>query len=199
MTLILASSSPRRAELLRQVGLEFLVRKPPVEEDLGRGEPLTAQLKTLALRKAQAVAQQEGGGLVIGADTVVVNGSEVMGKPRSEEEAAAMLSRLSGRAHLVLTAVAVVNADNGDCLVELEETKVHFRSLDQEEIAAYVHSGEPLDKAGAYGIQGRGAVLVERIEGCYFNVVGLPIPRLAMMLKRMGCPVHVSWRKGTKK
>lgn len=199
MTLILASSSPRRAELLRQIDLEFLVRTPPVEEDLDPGKPLTAQLKALALHKAQAVAQREGSGLVIGADTVVVNGSEIMVKPQTEEEAAAMLSRLSGRAHLVLTAVAVVNADNRDHLVELEETKVYFRTLDREEIAAYVQSGEPLDKAGAYGIQGRGAVLVEKIEGCYFNVVGLPIPRLVMMLKRMGYPVYASWRKGTQR
>lgn len=193
MTLILASASPRRADLLRQIGLEFRVRTVPIEENIITSQPLEDQIKGLALKKALAVSIKEASGLVIGADTLVVQGEEVMGKPGSDDEAFSMLERLSGQAHQVLTGVAVVNADTGEYLAEIETTRVIFRTLDREEIIAYIRSGEPLDKAGAYGIQGRGAVLVERIEGCYFNVVGLPITRLTLMLKRMGWPVHASW------
>lgn len=193
MPFILASASPRRAELLRQLGLEFITRSAEVEEKLDNSRPLPEQLRELALHKARAVAEYSGDGLVIGADTVVVLGDKVMGKPGSEAEAREMLGRLNGRMHLVMTAVALVDPADGRVMTGLEETRVRFSTLDPEQIEAYIKTGEPMDKAGAYGIQGRGAVLVESIEGCYFNVVGLPINLLSRMLKEMGHPVYASW------
>lgn len=193
MPFILASASPRRADLLRQLGLEFITRSAEVEEKLDPNQPLPAQMKELALKKARAAAEDINVGLVIGADTVVVLGNEVMGKPGSEAEAKDMLNKLSGQSHLVMTAVALVDSAEGSFLTGLETTRVKFCTLDQEEIEAYIKTGEPMDKAGAYGIQGRGAVLVEKIEGCYFNVVGLPINLLSRMLKEMGHPVYTSW------
>ena len=148
-------------------------------------------VEQLALAKAKCVQQRHPGSLILGADTAVVCGNEVFGKPASREEAAAMLTALSGRPHRVLTGVALLRGSTA--LTAKEETVVFMRSLEQEEIDAYISSGEPMDKAGAYGIQGRGAVFVERIEGCYFNVVGLPLARLALMLRALGLPL---WKKG---
>jgi septum formation protein len=175
--------------LLSQLGLSFTVIPPRLEEEgyLG-GEPAGA-VRLLALAKARSAAEGLEAGLVIGADTVVVLEEEVMGKPSGPEEAGEMLRRLSGATHRVLTGVAVLNAADGEALVDHEETLVTFRRLRPEEIEAYVASGEPLDKAGAYGVQGLGAVLVRRIEGCYFNVVGLPLARLAEMLAHFGVKV----------
>jgi len=187
--LYLASASPRRRMLLSQLRLSFTVIPPRLEEEgyLG-GEPAGA-VRLLALAKARSAAEGLEAGLVIGADTVVVLEEEVMGKPSGPEEAREMLRRLSGATHRVLTGVAVLNAADGEALVDHEETLVTFRRLRPEEIEAYVASGEPLDKAGAYGVQGLGAVLVRRIEGCYFNVVGLPLARLAEMLAHFGVTI----------
>jgi septum formation protein len=143
-------------------------------------------VKTLALTKAREVARGVKEGLVIGADTIVVLEGKVLGKPKSREEAKIMLRGLSGKTHEVLTGLAVVDASSGKTTVDFVKTKVKFRELSQGEIDAYVATGEPLDKAGAYAIQEKAGLFVERINGCYFNVVGLPLAKLAEILKEYG-------------
>lgn len=186
MDLILASASPRRAALLAQAGWTFQALPVDIEEDLAKDKPVKLAVMDLALRKARACPVEQG--LVIAADTVVVLNGEVLGKPHSAQEAVAMLHSLSGRQHTVITAVAVLNSVTGEYETAAEHTIVYFRSLKDREIEDYVRSGEPVDKAGAYGIQGKGALLVERINGCYNNVVGLPLARLAAMLAKAGYP-----------
>ena len=185
MKVVLASASPRRLELLKQVGVEAQVCPAAFAEETGQNMP--AQLLALhnAVGKCRAVVASKGDAVpVIAADTIVVIDDVVLGKPHDAHEAAAMLARLSGRKHEVLTAVAV--AYGGKELARVCATEVFFRQLTAAEIAAYVATGEPLDKAGAYGIQGRGALLVEKIAGCYNNVVGLPLSMLDGMLKEIG-------------
>ncbi|KKM09008.1 hypothetical protein SY88_21470 [Clostridiales bacterium PH28_bin88] len=191
MRLILASASPRREELLRQVGLECEVIPSGISEDITPAAPHDYEflVRELALGKARWVARGIDNGLVIGADTVVVLGHRILGKPGSPEEAGNMLRELSGKPHQVLTGIAVVKAGSNVYRTDCEVTRVYFRRLEEREIEAYVESGEPMDKAGAYGIQGLGAVLVERIEGCYFNVVGLPLARLTQVLRGFGVNV----------
>ncbi|MDI3280936.1 MAG: nucleoside triphosphate pyrophosphatase [Bacillota bacterium] len=187
--IVLASSSPRRRELLRLLGLDFeVVPGGEVEYPYRGGDP-AAYAQDLALRKARSVAESVGEGLVIGADTIVLLDGRVLGKPKDEREAEEMLTLLSGRKHQVITGVAVVEAPSGRSSLRAVKTEVAFRPLRREEIQAYIATGEPLDKAGAYGIQGYGAVLVERVEGCYFNVVGLPLATLAEMLRDFGVDV----------
>ena len=161
------------------------------ETPTGPADP-AAFVEQAALAKAGEVAARVGDGLVLGADTVVVVGSDILGKPASPDEAREMLQRLSGVTHRVYTGLALVEVARGEVLrrrTASEMTCVTFRRLAPEDIAGYVATGEPLDKAGAYGIQGRGAALVERIGGCYFNVVGLPLARLAEMLKEFGVSI----------
>ncbi|HEY3314398.1 MAG TPA: Maf family protein [Bacillota bacterium] len=186
--LILASTSPRRRTLLEQIGIPFEVVASEVDEKLIEGTPVQ-QARALALTKARAVAASRRAGLVIGADTIVVVGSAILGKPMDRKEARMMLGLLAGRRHQVITGVAVVDAAGGREVVGHEETAVWIRSLSAGEIERYAASGEPDDKAGAYAIQGLGSLLVERIEGCYFNVVGLPLVRLDRMLSEFG--VHL--------
>ncbi|MHB1127734.1 MAG: Maf family protein [Bacillota bacterium] len=186
--IVLASASPRRQHLLAQLGLDFQVMVSNVEEKTRCQQP-TGMVKELALAKATSIAGGLARGLVIGADTIVVLGGQVLGKPSSPSDAAKMLSKLSGCTHHVVTGVAVVDVETLRALVEAEITSVSFRDLSEEEIAGYVASGEPMDKAGGYGIQGLGAVLVKEIHGCYFNVVGLPLARLAQILKLFGVRV----------
>ncbi|OPY55927.1 MAG: Septum formation protein Maf [Pelotomaculum sp. PtaU1.Bin035] len=143
-------------------------------------------VELLAVRKAMAVAAGLDGGIVVGADTVVVWRGQVLGKPSGEEEAVEMLKRLEGCSHEVYTGVALVDAGSRKVEVSNEKTRVQFRPLSEEEIRRYVSTGEPLDKAGAYGAQGLGAIFIERIEGCYTGVIGLPLARLSKMLKRFG-------------
>lgn len=195
MQIVLASASPRRAELLQRIGLDFRVQPADIEEIFDPASNLEMQLEKLALSKARAVADTLSAGLVIGADTIVVIDQEVLGKPASPAEAGRMLSRLSHRRHRVLTGLAVIEVKQGMVISGVETTQVQFRRLSPAEITAYVATGEPLDKAGAYGIQGKGAALVERIEGCYFNVVGLPVARLVGMLKEAGLEVCQFWRQ----
>lgn len=167
-----------------------------VDESLdAKGDP-SVQVEALALKKARSVAEYLDDGLVIGADTVVVRSGRILGKPSSMAEAAAMLQNLEGTSHEVFTGVAVVNAVDGRALVDHERTLVKFRPLTATEIGAYVATGEPLDKAGAYGIQGLGSLLVERIEGCYTNVVGLPLGRLNNILRAFDCDLLARTRQG---
>lgn len=185
MAMILASQSPRRRELLGQMGFSFTVR-PAKGEELPHPELTPAQLvEELARQKALEVsAEAASDDVVMAADTVVAIDGVVLGKPRDKAHAAEMLSALSGREHTVYTGVAVKRGET--LLVEHEATQVRFRPLTEREIDLYIQTGEPMDKAGSYGIQGYGALLVEGIRGDYFNVVGLPICRLGRMLAQVG-------------
>lgn len=195
--LILASGSPRRKELLRLIGLPFRVVPSELEEDIPAGETNPAGLvRNLAREKARHVARLHPDHLVLGADTVVVLDGDILGKPRDAGEAVEMLSRLSGRTHLVYTGLALVAGGGRRELIDHEQTLVTIKPLDQNEIHAYVNTGEPLDKAGAYAIQGLGSVIVPRVEGCYFNVVGLPLARLAIMLEHFGVKVVSDRQEG---
>jgi septum formation protein len=180
--LVLASASPRREELLRQIGLEFEVVPSQADEPVLAGLPPSSQAERLALEKARAVAARRSEGLVIGADTVVALDGRILDKPRDPAEARAILRELSGREHRVTTGVAVVDASTGKTKSDRVTTRVRFAFLSEEVIDRYVATGEPMDKAGAYGIQGGGALLIESISGCYTNVVGLPLRRLAELL-----------------
>ncbi len=173
--LVLASSSPRRAEILRAVGWTFETSPADVDESLRAGERADDYVRRLAREKAEAVAASRLFGLVLGADTTVVVEGDILGKPRDAEEARRMLRRLGGRRHEVLTGVALVRVETGRAVVGLERTRVRFAETTEEEIEWHVRTGELLDKAGAYAIQGRAALFIEAIEGDYWNVVGLPV------------------------
>jgi len=183
MDIILASKSPRRAQLLHQFGLDFRVVVGPAQEK-SHGDPQETAVAN-AFNKAASVAGMYPGALIIGADTVVVLDGRLLGKPADATEAEEMLRALSGRAHDVITGVALC-AGGAVVRTFFVRTTVKFRPLSEREIRAYVQTGEPLDKAGAYGIQGLGGLFVEEIHGCYFNVVGLPVPRLALELRAFG-------------
>lgn len=186
MSIILASNSPRRRELLAQIGIrDFQILSPDVDEAVESGLSPARMVEALSLRKARAAAGRAGAeDLILAADTVVALDGRVLGKPRDQEEAFAMLSALSGREHRVYTGVTVLGG--GQAATEHEETAVAFRALSPEEIRDYIATGEPMDKAGAYGIQGVGALLVQGIRGDYCNVVGLPLFRLGRMLSGFG-------------
>jgi septum formation protein len=186
--LILASASPRRRELLTQAGLTFTVESADINEDRLEHESAAAYVQRLAEEKAQAIWNlrssldtQADPLFVLGADTCVVSDGHILGKPANAEDARRMLQLLSGRTHAVLTGIAV--ASRGKIRADVEVTQVTFNVLKDSEIADYVSSGEPLDKAGAYAIQGYAARWIPRIEGCYFNVVGLPIARTIALLQ----------------
>lgn len=171
--LILASGSPRRKELLETAGLEFKVIVADIEEVIPKNAVPEEIVKSLALQKAQAVADKYPDSVVIGSDTIVVSNGEILGKPKDEADAIKMLEELSGRVHKVCTGVAIISKEKTKNFCET--TEVEFHNLTEKEITEYVKTGEPMDKAGAYGIQGKGCVLVKRINGDYFNVVGLPV------------------------
>ncbi len=181
--IILASASPRRRELLAQAGFEFEVVTSDVDEVADPSLTPDKLVMSLARQKAQAVAQNRADCAVIGSDTVVVLDGKVLGKPRDEADAVRMLESLSGRKHEVYTGVCIAFAGETHCF--FERTSVNFCELDGEQIKAYVATGEPMDKAGAYGIQGKGCVLVEGIEGDYFNVVGFPVSRFCREYKKL--------------
>ena len=186
MKIILASKSPRRQELLRAIGIEDFIIKPSEQEvDADPGVPASEMVKLIAGGKAADIAsREEVDSIIIAADTLVYLDGEPLGKPADEEDAKRMLRNLSGREHQVYTGVAVFCGEKR--LTEAVCTKVRFRELSEEEINSYVASGEPMDKAGAYGIQCLGALLVEKIDGDYFNVVGLPVCTLSGMLREVG-------------
>lgn len=185
--IILASSSPRRRELLTQAGIPFKVVPGGVDEDMVKLKGTPAQkAEQLARMKAEDVAKKADSGIVLGADTIVVCDDEIFGKPADEAHARRMLGRLSGRLHLVITGVALVNAKTGEIKSGHEITKVRFAELTKDEIDAYLRTGEHLGKAGAYAIQGKAALFVKSLNGCYSNVVGLPLQRVYRMLAEMG-------------
>ena len=190
--IILASGSPRRRELLAGLGWNFEVIPPQVDEKKIDGEPPAELVKRLAEEKASSVASRFLGNWVLGADTVVALEGRILGKPNSEGEAAEMIAELSGRTHSVFTGVALI-APDGRKLINAEETRVTFRPLEKEDILAYIALGESMDKAGAYAIQERGTLLAERIDGCYFNVVGLPLFRVSQMFAEMGIALSEQW------
>lgn len=179
--IILASKSPRRADLLKQIGLKFKVYPSEIEEPQITASPTDAVQK-LALTKARTVAAKFDAGIVLGADTVVVIDGQPIGKPENDAHAVEILTQLSGNRHEVITGIALIDIERKNEVVWAEKTTVYFRTLRQAEILAYIRSGESSDKAGAYGIQGKAGAFVERIEGCYFNVVGLPLASLTVQL-----------------
>lgn len=185
--LILASASPRRMELLKTLGLDFISIKPEIEEEFLSDETVRNAAERLAKQKADSI-ETDDDRLIIAADTIVFCSGQILGKPEDEKQARDMLTLLNGTSHEVITAVCLKKyRDIYD--VQSEITTVYFRNLSQMEISGYIATGEPFDKAGGYGIQGRGSILVNRIEGCYFNVVGLPLSRLYDMLKKQGIGV----------
>ncbi|MBR3835642.1 MAG: septum formation inhibitor Maf [Clostridia bacterium] len=179
--IILASASPRRKELLTLAGVDFTVKAADVEEVIPENASPDEVVMSLALQKAQAVSKDNADCIVIGSDTVVALDGVILGKPKDEENAREMLIALSGRSHTVYTGVAIIHGEKTKSFCEA--TEVVFNELSQEEILNYIATKEPMDKAGAYGIQGKGCVLVEKIVGDYFNVVGLPVSRLYKELK----------------
>jgi septum formation protein len=173
--LVLASRSPRRTEILSAVGWPFEIVAANIDESRFKSETAAPYVRRLAQTKAESVAKKLPSGLVLGADTVVLVDEEILGQPRDEEDARRMLNLLSGKWHEVLTAVALVQAGGGQVMVDHEKTRVRFAEMSAAEIDWYVASGEPMDKAGAYAIQGSAALFIEEIQGDYFNIVGLPI------------------------
>ena len=184
--IILASASPRRRELLEKLGIpELLIRPAQGEEHMPETDDPAQIVRALSRQKAEEVAYiSQPGDVIVAADTIVWLSGEALGKPKDEADAKAMLRRLSGRTHSVFTGVCVISGDQ--IISEAEESLVRFRSLTEKEIASYVASGEPMDKAGAYGAQGLAGLFVERIEGSFSNVMGLPLCRLGNMLKKVG-------------
>jgi septum formation protein len=194
-TVILASASPRRKELLEKIGLVFTVDPSDYPEELhssqitGAGLNPQELVKTISLGKATAIAEKYRDAIVIAADTIGVLGDQIIGKPQTAEEAGEMLKSLSGKAHRVITGITIIDTAAHKTVTRAVETRVYFKQLSPLEIANYVKSGEPLDKAGAYAIQGLGSVIVEKIVGDYYNVMGLPLNALAESLKEFGVNV----------
>ena len=192
--IILASASPRRKELLSLIGLKFRVDVSDYEEDLGLELKPHELAKYLSLEKARAVAHKYKDAVIIAADTFIVFRGKLLGKPHTEKEAMRMLTMLNGKLHSVITGYTVLDTLSGRKHSAAIETKVWFRKMTDEELRAYVKTGEPLDKAGAYAIQGIGSLIIKKIEGDYFNVIGLPVASLAVTLKRFGINVLGSLR-----
>jgi len=182
MQIILASQSPRRRELMQLFHLSFTVRAADIDETIDPGKAPADEVARLSLLKARAVPREDGD-IVIAADTIVVCDGQVLGKPKDPEEAAAMLRLLSGKVHQVMTGLTVLRGQTA--VTRTQITQIRFCALTEKQIVAYVRSGEPMDKAGAYGIQGGGALFVEQIQGDYFNVVGLPVCLLGQILREI--------------
>ena len=182
MSLILASASPRRQELLKLFGIPFVIRVADIDETMDPGASAFDEVARLSREKALAIPREDGD-IVIAADTIVVCQGKVMGKPHTEKEAFDMLSLLSGRDHQVMTGCTVLMGESAETFTEV--TDLHFRDLTEKEIRRYVSSGEPMDKAGAYGIQGGAALFCEKMDGDYYNVMGLPVCRLGQVLKEL--------------
>jgi septum formation protein len=187
--IILASASPRRKEILQKTGLAFTVEESGYEENNSAGlEPCKLAVKH-SIGKAMDIMPKYNDALIIAADTIVVLGKKVFGKPKNGIDAADMLSKLSGKAHTVITGFTILDTATGKRFSRAVESKVYFKKLDKDEIEAYVRSKEPMDKAGAYGVQGLGAVIVRKVEGDFFNVMGLPLCELVIALKKFGVKI----------
>src|SRR4051794_27646812 len=184
IAVVLASGSPRRRQLLELIGIEHQVLPSNIDETMRPRETPRRHAQRLAREKASAVAKRNPDAVIIAADTIVVIDGKVLGKPADFEDARRMLSMLSGREHMVITAVAV--GRGGKLRSSIEEVRVRFRKLRGDEIDAYIATSEPMDKAGAYGIQGYGATIVERVDGDYFAVMGLPLQLLVRVLRELG-------------
>jgi len=191
---VLASGSPRREQLLKALGWDFIKDVPDIDERLYPGEKAEGAVIRLALEKASVVAQRHHECLVVAADTIVRLGQAVLGKPANRLEAFEILGMLGGKTHEVLTGVAIVQGERKAS--GYERTLVEFRDLTRDAIDAYLDCNESLDKAGAYGIQERGSLLVKSIHGCYFNVVGLPLGLMSRLLEDIGVPLEHQWRMG---
>lgn len=186
--IILASKSPRRQELLRLLGVDYKIITEDIDETMDPSLPPEAEVRRVSACKAQAVAPLASAqDIIISADTIVVLDDRVMGKPKSAQEAVEMLEALSGRTHRVMTGLTVRQGERSECVAVI--TEITFRPLSAREIRAYVASGEPMDKAGAYGIQGGASVFVSHLSGDYFNVMGLPVCTLTQLLRSFGVPV----------
>lgn len=187
--IILASASPRRKEILKITGLDFTVRTSEYEEEHNLSLKPRELARFLSRKKAEAVAHEYNNAIIIAADTFIVFKDRLLGKPHTEKEAEKMLRMLSGKVHSVITGFTIIDKDSAEKISRSVETKVHFKNLRDEEIIAYVRSKEPLDKAGAYAIQGLGALLIKKIDGDFFNVMGLPLYALGESLKKFGVNV----------
>jgi len=196
MSLVLASASPRRAELLRQAGINFTIMNPAIIEEMTLSDNPAEMVVNIAQKKALAVTRRLKGGFVLAADTVVVCNEQVLGKPGDRDEARRMLKMLSGNEHNVFTGLALYDIAAASCETGFSKTRVWMKPLKNRHIDVYVKSGEPMDKAGAYGIQGKGALFIDRIEGCYFNVVGLPLSLLFELLAGKQVPTWFSGKDG---
>ena len=184
MNIILASASPRRKEILENTNVKFKIMASSIEELRLEGESPCQMVMRLAFEKGIDIASRQKSDLVISADTIVVLDNTVLGKPKDEIEARKMITSLSGRTHQVITGISLINLDNNKKIIDYVISNVKFKNLSEEDINDYIRTKESLDKAGAYGIQGYGALLVEEIQGDYFNIVGLPISRLSDLLKK---------------
>ena len=183
MNIILASASPRRREILENTNVKFDVISSSIEELVLEGESPCQMVMRLAFEKGIDIASKRKSDLVISADTIVVLDNTVLGKPKDEEEAKLMITNLSGRTHQVITGISLINLENNKKIIDYVISNVKFKNLSEDDINDYIRTKESLDKAGAYGIQGYGALLVEEIKGDYFNIVGLPISKLSDLLK----------------
>ncbi len=184
--IVLASASPRRKELLEQIGLQFEIEPSNHDEELQDDLTPHEMAKALSLEKARAVASKNKNAIIIAADTFIVIDEKIIGKPHTDDQARDMLILLNGKSHLVITGYTILDTDDGKLVVRSVETTVHMREITLDEIEAYIATGEPIGKAGAYAIQGLGAVFIEGIEGDYSNVVGLPLSALAASLTEFG-------------
>ena len=183
MEIILASKSPRRRELMERMGLSFSVVESGADENISKDLPPEEYVKELSYRKAAYVAREHKGACVVGSDTVVVYDGKILGKPKTRDEAFSMLRMLSGKTHTVYTGIAVMCGDKK--LIDCDATRVTFSELSDDEINGYIDTGDPMDKAGAYGIQGRFCSYIESVEGSFFTVMGLPVHLLYKMLKEI--------------
>lgn len=188
MSIILASASERRRELLKRIVPDFKVIASDFNEDsITFNGDCIKYVKNLSLGKAQNVANKiESANIIIGCDTIVYHNKKVLGKPKNEEEANKMLTSLSGNSHFVYSGISIIDSESNSIVQDYVCTEVYFSKLSESQIHSYIKSGEPMDKAGAYGIQGYGGIFVEKINGCYYNVVGLPINKLYSLLGDMG-------------
>lgn len=184
MQIVLASASPRRKELLERLNIQPIIAQKSISEKINSGELPEVVVMSLAFKKALAISYSYPDDIVIGADTIVVNDGVILGKPNDEGEAYKMLKNLSSKSHKVITGISILSQSKGIKIIDYESTIVKFRELSDRQIKNYIFTKEPLDKAGSYGIQGLGAVFVEKIDGCYFNVVGLPLSKLDNLLRK---------------